>query len=122
MKVIKTQKNIELSLHDLIRFQINMYCFIQKIKISPAQMDTLAYLGEWGDINISDFCDQIVSKEIFSNPQTVRNFILKCVRDKYVVRGGKGDKIISLTEDVDLLSEGNILIDMKVYHVETEES
>jgi hypothetical protein len=122
MKVIKTQKNIELSLHDLIRFQINMYCFIQKIKISPAQMDTLAYLGEWGDINISDFCDQIVSKEIFSNPQTVRNFILKCVRDKYVVRGGKGDKIISLTEDVDLLSEGNILIDMKVYHVETKES
>lgn len=122
MKVIKTQKNIELSLHDIIRFQINIYCFIQKIKISPAQMDTLAYLGEWGDINISDFCDQIVTQEIFSNPQTVRNFILKCVRDNYVIRGGKGDKIITLTEDINLLSEGNILIDMKVYHVETKES
>jgi hypothetical protein len=120
MKVIKTQKNIELSLHDIIRFQITLYCFMQKIKISPAQMDTLAYLGEWGDMNISDFCDQVVIKEVFSNPQTIRNFILKCVRDGHVIRGGKGEKIISLTEDVELLSEGNILLDMKVYHVETK--
>jgi len=83
-------------------------------------MDTLAYLGEWGEMNISDFCEQVVAEEVFSNPQTVRNFILSCVKDGSVIRNGKGNKIISLTGDVELLSEGNILIDMKVYHVENE--
>ena len=83
-------------------------------------MDTLAYLGMWGEMNISDFCEQIVEKDIFSNPQTVRNFILKCVKDKYVLRNGKGKKIISLIKTVDLLSEGNILIDMQIYHVENK--
>lgn len=122
MKVIKTQKTIKLSLHDIIRFQIATYCFINKVKISPAQMDTLAYLGEWGDMNISDFCDQVVVEDVFSNPQTVRNFILKCVKEGHVIRNGNGNKIISLTESIDLVASGNILIDMKVYHVENEKS
>tara|TARA_R110001592_G_scaffold243219_2_gene504164 strand:+ start:2075 stop:2434 length:360 start_codon:yes stop_codon:yes gene_type:complete len=119
MKVLKIDKKLELSLHDIIRFQITTYCFINSIKISPAQMDTLAYLGEWGEMNISDFCDEVVLKEVFGNSQTVRNFITKCVKDGYVLRYGKGNKLISLTEKVELLSEGNILIDMKVYHVES---
>lgn len=120
MKVLRVQKNIPLNLHDIIRFQVTTYCFLNKIRISPAQLDTLAYLGEWGDMNISDFCNEIVTQDIFGNPQTVRNFILKCVRDGYVVRKGKGNKEIALVDDFELLAEGNILIEMKVYHVENQ--
>lgn len=120
MKVKRSERRLPLNLHDIIRFQITTYCFINKIQISPAQMDALAYLGEWGEMNISDFCDQVVSEEVFGNPQTVRNFILKCVKDGYVIRYGRGKKLISLIEDFELIAEGNILIDMKVYHVEEQ--
>lgn len=121
MKVKRLQKNISLDLHDIIRFQVTTYCFLNKIRISPAQLDTLAYLGEWGDMNISDFCEQIVEEDIFGNPQTVRNFILKGIKEGYVVRKGKGKKIISLIDDFEMLAEGNILLEMKVYHVENKE-
>lgn len=117
MKALVKEKKIGLDLYDIIRFQINLHCFLNNIRISPAQLDTLAYLGMWGEINFSDFCEQIVEEDIFGNPQTARNFILKCVRDGLVVRTGTGKKLISLSEVFELLNQGTILIDMKVYHV-----
>lgn len=118
MKAKVVEKQLPLSLYDIIRFQINNYCFLNKIRISPAQLDTLAYLGMWGDMNISDFCDQIANEDIFGSAQTVRNFIIKCVKDKLVIRTGTGKKIIRLTDDLNLMNEGTILINMKVYHVD----
>lgn len=122
MKIDVIDKKVSLSQFDIIRFQLTLYCFLNNIKISPAQLNTLAYLGMWGEMNISDFCDQIVEEEIFGNPQTVRNFILQSVRSGYVVRKGKGKKLIELSESVDLSSEGNILLNLKVYYVESQES
>ena len=40
----------------------------------------------------------------------------------YVVRKGKGKKLIELSDSVDLSSEGNILLNLKVYYVESQES
>jgi hypothetical protein len=118
MKALVLEKKIEMDLYKIVRFQINLYCFLNDIRISPAQLDTLAFLGLWGEINFSDFCEQIVEEELFSNPQTTRNFILKCVREGMVVRKGKGKKLIDLSDKFELLNEGTIVIDMKVYHVD----
>lgn len=116
MKVQVIDKNLPMTLYDIIRFQINNYCFLNDVRISPAQLDTLAYLGMWGDMNISDFCDQVVDEDVFSNPQTVRNFVIKCVKENLILRKGTGKKIICLVDDFSLLREGSILINMKVYH------
>lgn len=121
MKVEIVDKNIPLSLLEIVRFQITLHCFINSIKISPAQLNTLAYLGLWGEINISDFCDQIVDEGIFGNPQTVRNFILKSIAEGHVVRKGTGNKLIELSEDIELTSEGNIILKLNVYHVQTNQ-
>jgi hypothetical protein len=72
----------------------------------------------YGDINMSDFCEQVVNEEIFGNVQTTRNFITKSVRDKLVVRSGMGNKVISLNSDLNVLTEGNILLNLKIYRVE----
>ena len=122
IQVTTIDKLVSLSLHDIVRFQISNYCFTEGLKISPNELITLSYLGEWGEMNISDFCQQVVDENVYGNPQTVRNFLLKCIKSGLVVRHGIGDKIISISETVGLLSEGNIVINMKVYHAEKQES
>lgn len=116
MKVKVVDKILPMTLHDIVRFQINNYCFLEDVRVSPAQLDTLAYLGVWGDINISDFCDQVVEEQVFTNAQTVRNFIVKCVKNDLVIRKGTGKKIICLSDEFGLQRNGSILINMKVYH------
>jgi len=118
MKVEVVEKQIPMELYDIIRFQLTTYCFLKNIRLSPAQMDTLAYLAMWGEMNISDFCEQVVQNEIFTNPQTVRNFIIKCVKDEYVERKGFGNKLIVLSPIFDLLTVGSMVITLKLYHVD----
>ena len=104
-----------MDLHTLIRYQLVMYCFVNEIHLSPNQLTTLTYLAEWGEMNISDFCNEIYDRSIYGSPQTVRNFILECVKDKLIVRSGKGSKLISITSKVDLLTEGGIVLKHTVY-------
>lgn len=115
---LKTNK-VELSLYDIIRYQLMDYCFHNKIRISPAQLDCLGLLGLQGPINISDFCQNVVDDEnIFGNTQTVRNYILKCVKENIILRSGNGNKLIQIHPDLGIIYEGNIVIEQKVYHVE----
>lgn len=122
IKVTTFDKLISMTLHDIVRFQISNYCFMEDVKISPNELTTLAYLSIWGEINFSDFCLQVRDEGIYGNPQTVRNFILKCIKSGLVLRKGKGLKTIVLQENIEVLSEGNIVINMKVYHAEKQES
>jgi hypothetical protein len=117
-KALVIEKNVPLSLFDIIRYQMHFYCFMNNIRIAPAQLDTLSYLGLWGEINISDFCQQVTDLELFTNPQTVRNFIIKCVKDGYIIRKGLGNKNIELSNVFSLLNSGTILINLKVYHAD----
>jgi hypothetical protein len=118
--VVNTQ--VPMTLIEIIKFQINMYCFINKIRLSPAQQDCLALLGLYGEINMSDFCEQVVTEEVFGNVQTTRNFITKSVKEGLVVRSGLGNKIVSLTPELKILNQGTILLNMKIYHHEANKS
>lgn len=121
-KALVVNKQVSLSLIDIIKYQLNMYCFINKIRISPAQLDCLSMLGLYGEINMSDFCNEVVSEEIFGNVQTTRNFITKCVKDDLVTRSGLGNKLVSINKNLELLTEGTILLNLKIYHLETDKS
>lgn len=97
-----------------------MYCFINRVRLSPAQLDCLSLLGMYGEMNMSDFCNEVVSEEIFGNVQTTRNFITKCVKDELVTRSGLGNKVVSINKKLELLTEGTILLNLKVYHLEAD--
>jgi len=118
--VVNTQ--VPMTLIEIIKFQINMYCFINKIRLSPAQQDCLALLGLYGEINMSDFCEQVVTEEVFGNVQTTRNFITKSVKEGLVIRSGLGNKIVSLLPELKILNQGTILLNMKIYHHEANKS
>ena len=121
-KAVIINKNIQLSLFDIIKFQINTHCFMNRIKLSPAQMDCLTLLGLYGEINMSDFCIEVVKEEVFGNVQTTRNFVTKCIQKGLVKRGGVGNKLISLADPLEVLTEGNIVLNLKIYHIETNKS
>lgn len=118
MKAVVVESKIPMSLQDIVRFQINTYCFNKRIRLSPAQQDCLALLGIFGDMNISDFCEQIVQEEIFGNVQTTRNFVVKCVKDNLIIRKGLGKKVISLSEDLNVITTGTIVLKYTVFHHE----
>jgi hypothetical protein len=119
-KALVVNKQVPLSLIEVIKFQINMYCFINRVRLSPAQLDCLSLLGMYGEMNMSDFCNEVVSEEIFGNVQTTRNFITKCVKDELVTRSGLGNKVVSINKKLELLTEGTILLNLKVYHLEAD--
>ena len=48
--------------------------------------------------------------------------MLKCIKTDLVERKGKGLKTIAISKSIEILSEGNIVINMKVYHAEKQES
>lgn len=116
MKALVVEDKRELSLIDMIKFQITVYCFNNKLRISPAQLDTLAHLAYVGEINISDFCAEVVTEDIFTNTQTVRNFILQCVKNGQVLRSGIGNKLISLKDDVCAMREGTMVLKLTLFH------
>jgi len=118
-KALVINKQIPLSLIDIIKYQLNFYCFINKIRVSPAQLDCLSVLGLYGEINMSDFCVEIVNQEIFGNVQTTRNFITKCSKENLVTRTGLGNKFLKLNPNIEILNAGTILLNLKIYHLET---
>jgi len=117
LKYKVVEQELGMDLHSLIKFQLINYCFVNDRHLSPNQLKTLTYLAEWGDMNISDFCKEISDMEIYGSDQTVRNFILDCIKEGMVVRKGKGAKakLIEITPEAELLCEGNIVIKMNVY-------
>ena len=111
------EQRLGMDLHNLIKFQLVNYCFVNDRHLSPNQLKTLTFLAEWGEMNISDFCKEISDMEIYSSEQTVRNFVLDCIKDGIIIRKGKGAKakLIEITPLAELLCEGNIVIKMNIY-------
>lgn len=121
-KAIVVESKIPMSLKDVVRYQVNLYCFINKKRLSPAQQDCLSLLGLYGDMNISDFCEQIVDEEIFGNVQTTRNFVVRCVKDGLIVKKGLGNKIICLNNELNIITSGTIVLKHTIFHHVQESS
>jgi len=73
------------------------------------------------DPELSEFCISVVNEKIFKNPQTVRNFLTKATKIKLVTKysseGPVNKKRIHLNKDLDLQTQGSVLLDFKLFHV-----
>lgn len=126
-------KKVNMSLEDIIKFQIMTYCYIHKILLSESDLSCLTLLGLNKKIELSDFCnaccdpsnrDKDVTipyqKAIFKTPQTVRNCVAKM--RNYNIISRDGSKIIELNPELSIQQEGNILLNFKMFHLGTQES
>ena len=135
-KVNKVDKKVSMTLEEIIKFQINTYCYINRITISESELSCLTLLGLNTKAELSDFCNACCAPEnkdkdstlthtkaIFKTPQTVRNSLAKLSNYNIISKDGLGhNKTIELNKDLKIQTEGNILLDYKFFHIGTQES
>jgi hypothetical protein len=129
-------KKVNMSLEDIIRFQIVTYCYIHKITLSEADINCLTLLGLNKKAELSEFCNACCDstnrdkepiipyqKAIFKTPQTVRNCIARMKNYNIINKDGLGhNKTIELNPELSIQAEGNVLLNFKIFHIGTQES
>lgn len=114
---LKMQVDIDVS----SRYQILTYCFLNDILISNSDLKFLAELSKVDDIELTKFCVDLVSKGIFKSPQSARNAITKAEKKDLLTKKGTNKKTITLNKDINVQTEGLVLLDYKVLGSEAQE-
>jgi hypothetical protein len=134
-------KKVQMGLDDIIRFQLITHCSINNIVLSDLELECLVSLGLSGPTEQTDFCNDMADKRLAeklktwkinpdkakekqpeSSPQTIRNVLIKIEREKLLLKEGRGRKKISLNPDLKIQTTGNILLNYKFIHVESQKA
>jgi hypothetical protein len=111
--VNQIEKKAKMSRWEIVQYQILTHCYINKVSISDADLNCLTYLAIEGDQELSSFCQKVFSKKIFSSTQSVRNSLRKVEKKNLIVKEGKNKKKIFVNPNMQVCSEGNILLNFK---------
>ena len=103
---------------DIVKFQLNVHCHLNKIIISDLDLNCLTLLAMTGEIVLGDFCQKAVDSNITASYQSVRNIIAKAESKQLLVKKGKNKKKISLNIQ-NIQTAGNILLDYKIARIES---
>jgi len=114
------QKKVRMDHRDIIKYQLLTYCFMKDIQLSNNELDCLTLLGVFGEFELSEFCNVAVEEKIFKTAQTVRNFLTKAQNNKLVHKEGTNKKRISLMSTLEIQTQGNIILDFKIFYVTQE--
>jgi len=120
--VNKVDKRVKTSRDLVIKYQILTYCFLNEIQVSSSDLNCLAELAKKGRKELTSFCEYISKKGIFKSSQSCRNALAKAEKKKLIIKDGSNKKTIYLNQDINVQTEGTILLDYKILGVETQES
>jgi hypothetical protein len=115
---LKHQVDINVS----IKYQIVTYCFFNDTLISNSDLKFLTQLAKVQGIELTKFCEDAVNKGIFKSSQSARNAITKAEKKNLLIKKGHNKKTISLNPDINVQSNGLVLLDYKILGRESEES
>ena len=112
--VNQVQKKVVMSKKDIIKYQILTHCYINRVTVSDSDLECLTLLSSIGPIELTHFCYEASDEHaIFKSEQTVRNCINKCEKNGLVTKDPDNKKIINISSDMKVQTEGNILLDYK---------
>jgi len=116
------QKKVRMNQRDIIKYQLITYCFMNDIRLSNNELDCLTLLGVFVESELAEFCNLAVEEKIFKTAQTVRNFLTKAERKMNLIyKDGTNKKKIGLNDDLKIQTQGNIVLDFKIFHVTQEQ-
>jgi hypothetical protein len=122
-KVSIVDKKVGMAARDIVKYQLLSHCFVHSIPLSEAELNCLTLLGIYGECGLAEFCNSTVDENIFKVAQTVRNFLTKAEKYGLIDKRGKSRKKIRLKDDLKIQTQGNIVLNYKIFHiVETEKS
>lgn len=119
MQAYKVEKKMVIQKQDAIRYQLlTEIVFLKKETLIESDMNILTLLAMWGPIELSKFCNEaakimyeITKMEEFSvKAQNIRNRISKLQKRDLIVKEGK---VIQMHPSINVVTNGNILIDYK---------
>jgi hypothetical protein len=124
--VNQVQKSGLMDLWEIVNFQLALHCHLGKISISDSDLDCLTLLAMNGEVELTSFCNAACheeqrdrdpnfkwEKDIFKTPQSVRNSINKIENKGLIVKRGKSRKLISISSEIQVQTEGNIFVEVK---------
>ena len=114
---LKHQVDINVS----IKYQIITYCFFNDTLISNSDLKFLMELAKDGKVELTEFCKNLVDKGIFKSPQSARNAITKAEKKQLLTKKGINKKTITLNEDINVQTNGLVLLDYKILGSESKE-
>ena len=128
-------KDVKLDLPSIIKFQLINHCFIHGIILSELDLDCLTTLAILGETELTEFCSTMAERRLTeklktweqepttrrpeASPQTIRNVLIKVEKENLLMKTGKSRKKISLNPDLKIQAGGNILLNFKVYCLES---
>ena len=137
-KVNLVNKQIQMTLDEVIKFQLITHCYINRIVLSELDLDCLTHLGVLGDSELIEFCtfmsnkrldeklktwkpnpDNPKEKKPEASPQTIRNVLIKVEKENLLIKEGRGRKKIFLNPKLQIQTQGNILLNYKLIHIES---
>lgn len=137
-RVNLVDKKVQMTLADIIKYQIITHAHIHDVTLSDLDLECLTNLSIQGEADLTEFCELMAEKRLQerlkkwdpnskskkpeASPQTIRNVIIKMEKAGLIYKDGKGRKRISVNPDLKIQSEGNILLNYKMYRVESAES
>lgn len=119
---ILVNKNITLSKFEIVKYQLIHYCFINKIWLGETELNCLSLLGECGPIQMTDFWQLVVDKEVLKHPIGVNNVLRRLQDKKLVIKQKSGKKVVLLNPDLNIQSDGDIVINLKLIKLETKKT
>jgi hypothetical protein len=117
--VNKVEQKIKTSLENTIMFQIITYCFFKDIQLSNSDLKCIVELAKKKIADTSSFFKEMEDLKIYKSAQSARNAIVKAEKKGLVI---KDNKRIKLTDDVNIVTFGNVLLDYKILGIESKES
>jgi len=122
--VNQVQKKTRLTKWDIIKYQILTYCYIKKIAVTDSDLNCMTLLSLNQPIELTHFCYDASSEEdcIFKSSQTVRNCINKAEKNKLVIKDLSNKKLILINPDLQLQTEGIVLLDYKFLSDDTSKT
>lgn len=119
--VNKVDLKLQVQLDVSIKYQIVTYCFFNDVLISNSDLKFLSELSKSGKIELTKFCTNLVKKNIFKSSQSARNAITKAEKKGLLNKQGINKKTITINKDMNVQTNGLVLLDYKVLGSETKE-
>jgi len=115
------ESKIMMSLYDIIKYQILVYCYTNRIQLNDSDLETLTLLATVGETELTEFCLLCTEKRIFKSTQVVRNCVVKLEKLNLISKDGSNKKKkIVISPLMKVIESGNIMLVNKFIYFDSQ--